>query len=128
MKVSPATYYRYKNRLEKMGERGLRNKVLRESETLKRVSLEARTDILEIMKQYPEYGARRLAEEYNASRAEAKHVTERMIYDELKRLDLNTRELRIEYLRRRRLLDKKDRAVAQEEDAGVLVTNEGDDQ
>ena len=108
MRVSPATYYRYKKRLEVMGERGLKDAVLREDTQLKRLSLEARREIMEIIKEHPEYGAKRLTQEYNTDRQEAKQVTERMVYDELKRLNLNTKELRIDYLRRNRLLKEEE--------------------
>jgi anti-anti-sigma factor len=104
MRVSPATYYRYKKRLETMGERGLRNDVLRDDVSLKRVSLEARKAIIRIIAGNPDFGAKRITEEYNQGRAPALHITERMVYDELKRLNMNTRELRIDYLRRNRLL------------------------
>ena len=107
MKMSPATYYRYKKRLEVMGERGLKNKVLRQDTQLKRVSLEARKEILETIKQHPEYGAKRITVEYNASQPEARKITERMVYEELKRLNLNTKELRLDYLRRNRLLEEE---------------------
>jgi anti-anti-sigma factor len=105
MKVSPATYYRYKKRLELLGERGLMNKVLREDLELKRVSLEARKKILEIVREHPEYGAKRIMNMINESVTEGRKLTERMVYDELKRLNLNTKELRLEYLRRSRLID-----------------------
>jgi anti-anti-sigma factor len=107
MRVSPATYYRYKKRLEVMGERGLKNKVLRDDTVLKRVSLEARKEMLDIMIHNPEFGAKRIATEYNAGKEEARKITERMVYDELKRLNLNTKDLRIEYLRRHRLAKKE---------------------
>ncbi len=104
MRVSPATYYRYKRRLELMGERGLRNDQLRDDMSLKRVSLEARKEILRIIRSSPGLGARRITEEYNKDRDESLQVTERMVYEELKRLNLNTRELRLDYLRRNRLI------------------------
>jgi anti-anti-sigma factor len=104
MRVSPATYYRYKKRLETMGERGLRNDVLRDDVSLKRVSLEARKAMILIIAGNPELGAKRITEEYNRDREPAHHITERMVYDELKRLNMNTRDLRIDYLRRNRLL------------------------
>jgi anti-anti-sigma factor len=103
MRVSPATYYRYKKRLEVMGERGLKNKVLRDDTVLKRVSLEARKEILDIIIENSDYGAKRIATEYNAGKDDARKLTERMVYEELKRLNLNTKELRLEYLRRHRL-------------------------
>jgi anti-anti-sigma factor len=111
MRMSPATYYRYKKRLETMGERGLRNDVLRDDVSLKRVSLEARKAMIRIIAQNPDFGAKRITEEYNRDREPAHHVTERMVYEELKRLNLNTRELRIDYLRRNRLL-RDDAAAA----------------
>ncbi len=109
MRVSPATYYRYKKRLEVMGERGLRNDVLRDDVSLKRVSLEARKEIMRIIAQDPERGAKRITEEYNKTREASLHVTERMVYEELKRLNMNTKELRLDYLRRHGLV--RDAAV-----------------
>ena len=100
MKVSPATYYRYKKRLEVMGERGLRNDILRDDVSLKRVSLEARKEIVRIIAGDPDLGAKRITEEYNKGRDPALHITERMVYEELKRLNMNTKELRVDYLRR----------------------------
>ncbi|HXS09938.1 MAG TPA: anti-sigma factor antagonist [Candidatus Krumholzibacteria bacterium] len=112
MRVSPATYYRYKKRLETMGERGLRNDVLRDDVSLKRVSLEARKAIIHIIAANPDLGAKRITEEYNKDRDAAHQISERMVYDELKRLNMNTRELRIDYLKRNRLL-KDDFATAE---------------
>ena len=110
MKVSPATYYRYKKRVELMGERGLKNKVLREEVELKRVSVEERKKLIEIIKGNPEYGAKRITEEFNAGKDPSNHLTERMVYDELKRLGLNTREMRIDYLRRYQLYEEDQHA------------------
>jgi anti-anti-sigma factor len=107
MKVSPATYYRYKKRLELMGERGLKNKVLRQDMDIKRVSIEERKDILEIIRHHPEYGAKRLTSEFNKSRNPSQALSERMVYDELRRLSLNTKELRLDYLKRNRLIDEE---------------------
>jgi anti-anti-sigma factor len=104
MRVSPATYYRYKRRLETMGERGLRNDVLRDDVSLKRVSLEARKAMIRIIAENPDFGAKRITEEYNKDRDAAHQITERMVYEELKRLNMNTRDLRIDYLKRNRLL------------------------
>jgi transposase len=104
MRVSPATYYRYKKRLEVMGERGLRNDVLRDDVSIKRVSLEARKAIVRIIATDPDFGAKRIAEEYNKGRDSSLHVTERMVYEELKRLNMNTKELRLDYLRRHGLV------------------------
>ena len=104
MRVSPATFYRYKKRLETMGERGLRNDILRDDVSLKRVSLEARKAIIRTIAGNPDFGAKRITEEYNRDRDPSQHISERMVYEELKRLNLNTKDLRLDYLRRNRLL------------------------
>ncbi len=111
MKTSPATYYRYKRRMELMGERGLKNKVLRQETDLKRVSIEQRKQIIAIIKGNPELGAKRITEEFNNGKDPSEHLTEKLVYDELKRMALNTRELRIEYLRRHKLYDEDVRAA-----------------
>jgi anti-anti-sigma factor len=107
MRVSPATYYRYKKRVGVMGERGLKDKILRQDIDLKRVSLEARKVMLDIIQRHPGYGAKRITAEFNKNRDEDHRITERMVYDELKRLNLNTKELRLDYLRRNRLIDEE---------------------
>jgi anti-anti-sigma factor len=106
MKVSPSTYYRYKKRLVLMGDRGLKNKVLREDLDFKRVSIAQRKELIKIIREHPEYGAKRMAEEYNKIESAPRAMTEKMIYEELRRLSLNTRELRLDYLRRHNLLDE----------------------
>jgi len=106
MKVSPSTYYKYKKRLELMGDRGLKNKVLRQEQELKRVSLEERKRMIELIKSDPELGAKRITEELNKDLEPSRHLNIKMVYDELRRLGLNTRELRIEYLRRHKLWEE----------------------
>ncbi|MDH3216328.1 MAG: anti-sigma factor antagonist, partial [Candidatus Krumholzibacteria bacterium] len=106
MRVSPATYYRYKKRMALMGERGLKNKVLREDLDLKRASIEERRALLEIVRKHPDFGAKRIASEYNSGEGIPRQVTEKMVYEELRRLNLNTKELRIEYLKRNRLIEE----------------------
>jgi len=108
MKVSPSTYYRYKKRLQEMGERGLQNKTLRSDYDMKRVSIEQRKELLEIIRKYPRYGAKRIAEVYNTGKKEEDKLTPRMIYDELRRMRLNTYEKRLEYLRRNRWITEEE--------------------
>jgi len=54
--------------------------------------------LLEIIRKYPEYGPRRLKEEL--SREGAEDLDEKMLYEELVRLRLNTGRLRLEYAAR----------------------------
>ncbi len=104
MKVSPSTYYRYKRRLSEMGERGLKNKELREEHEIRRVSFEQRKRLLEIIKNNPRFGAKRIANVYNEGRNGKNRLTSSLIYDELKRLRMNTFEKRLDYLRRNRFI------------------------
>ncbi len=107
MKVSPSTYYRYRKRLAELGERGLKNKMLRQEHEIKRVSLEQRKRILEIIRETPKYGAKRIAAIFNAGKAENAMLTSSLVYDELKRMRLNTYEKRLEYLRRNKLISEE---------------------
>lgn len=108
MHVSPSTYYRYKRRLMEMGERGLKNKMLRKSHEIRRVSLEQRKDILQIVREHPSYGAKRIADSFNDGNAEKDRLSPSLIYDELKRMRLNTYEKRLEYLRRNRFVTEEE--------------------
>jgi len=107
MKVSPSTYYRYKKRMAEMGERGLRNKILREEHEIKRVNLEQRKGILDIIRKDPKFGAKRIATTFNDGKDESDALTPSLIYDELKRMRLNTYEKRLEYLRRNRFITEE---------------------
>ncbi len=100
MKVSPSTYYRYKKRLELLGERGLKNKNLREEQDLRRFSNEQRVKLMEIVKQDPKFGPKRIADRLNEGKAEENKITSSLVYEELKRMRLNTYEKRVEYLKR----------------------------
>jgi len=124
MNVSTATYYRYRRRLAHMGERGLQNKVLRQDVTLKRISLDARKDLLQIIADHPEFGARKIAQAYGRRHTDAQNVTERMVYEELKRLNLNTRDLRLDYLRRHKLLPTDEPVAPEHEETPELVKDE----
>lgn len=104
MKVSPSTFYRYRRRLEEYGERGLKNKELRTEHEIRRVSIEQRKKLVEIVKQHPEFGAKRMADAFNDGKDEQDRLTAALIYDELKRMRLNTYEKRLEYLRRNRFI------------------------
>ncbi len=108
MKVSPSTYYRYKKRLHELGERGLKNKELRKEHDIRRVSLEQRKEILRILVRNPQFGAKRISDEFNRDKVESERVSASLVYDELKRMRLNTYEKRLEYLRRNRLITEEE--------------------
>ncbi|HSG28728.1 MAG TPA: anti-sigma factor antagonist, partial [Candidatus Krumholzibacterium sp.] len=108
MKVSPSTYYRYRKRLTEMGERGLKNKTLRQEHEIRRVSNEQRKGLLSIIRENPRFGAKRIAVMYNEDKGERDSLSPSLVYDELKRMRLNTYEKRLEYLRRNRLIDEEE--------------------
>jgi anti-anti-sigma factor len=108
MKVSPSTYYRYKRRLSELGERGLKNKELRREHDIRRVSLEQRKEIVKILIKNPQFGSKRISTEFNREKPKSQQLTSSLIYDELKRMRLNTYEKRLEYLRRNKLITEEE--------------------
>jgi anti-anti-sigma factor len=108
MKVSPSTYYRYKKRLVEMGDRGLQDKTLRQEEDIRRVSLEQRKEILDIIRHNPKFGAKKISTLYNDGKKEKDQISPAIVYDELKRIRLNTYEMRLEYMRRNRLISDEE--------------------
>jgi len=104
MKVSPSTYYRYKKRLVEMGDRGLQDKTLRQEQDIRRVSLEQRKEMLEIIRKNPKFGAKKISMLYNEGKEEKDRLSPAIVYDELKRIRLNTYEMRLEYMRRNKLI------------------------
>jgi len=108
MRVSPSTYYRYKRRLSELGERGLKNKELRQEHDIKRVSLEQRKELLRILVRNPQFGAKRISTEFNREKVESEWLSASLVYDELKRMRLNTYEKRLEYLRRNKLITEEE--------------------
>ena len=117
MNVSPSTYYRYKKRLELMGERGLKNKSLRSEHDIRRLSNEQRETLLEIIRENPRFGPKRISDRINESRGNGDYVSPSLIYEELKRMRLNTFEKRLEYLRRNNFISKTE---FEELSAGVV--------
>jgi len=108
MNVSPSTYYRYKKRLELMGERGLKNKSLRSEHDIRRLSNEQRGSLLEIVRENPQFGPKRISDRMNENRGDGDHISPSLIYEELKRMRLNTFEKRLEYLRRNNIISRNE--------------------
>ncbi|MBN2072187.1 MAG: anti-sigma factor antagonist [Candidatus Krumholzibacteriota bacterium] len=108
MKVSPSTYYRYRKRLAELGERGLQNKTLRKEHEINRVSIEQRKEMLDIVRNNPNFGAKRIADEFNIGKPQKIWLNSSLVYDELKRMRLNTYEKRLEYLRRNRVISEEE--------------------
>jgi serine phosphatase RsbU (regulator of sigma subunit)/anti-sigma regulatory factor (Ser/Thr protein kinase)/methyl-accepting chemotaxis protein/transposase len=100
MKVSTSTYYKYKKRFDLYGEAGLMNKEPRSDSTPRQISYEERSIILRIVRKHPEYGTTRLKKELESGEHGNISVDESALYDELVRLRLNTKRMRLEYAAR----------------------------
>ncbi len=98
--VSPSTYYRYKKRMDEFGESGLLDKVSRSAEVIKRVSLEDRNKILDVIREHPNFGAKRIAQELNTEKYGFTNLDVVRIYQELRSSRLNTKLKRLEFVKR----------------------------
>jgi len=98
--VSTSTYYKYKKRFDKLGVDGLKEKVLRSEIEEKHISIEDKVKIYDIIKQNPEFGAKRISEELNTEKYNYTEIDEKRLYDELVKSHLNTKELRLAYIER----------------------------
>jgi len=88
-----AYYNKYKKEFEENGE----NNAEADSELAvdaKHIAIEDKVKIFDIIKNHPEYGAKRISEELNAEVYGFTHIPENKIYDELVRNRLNTKQLR----------------------------------
>jgi transposase len=95
LQVAPSTYYRYKRRVATLGDvEGL--KPTRAQAQLARASLEEEAAILEIVHAEPLFGAKRILEILKATKRCRPELSERAVYDTLRRHGLNRREKRIE--------------------------------
>ncbi|MFH1943264.1 MAG: SpoIIE family protein phosphatase [bacterium] len=98
--VSTSTYYKYKKRFKKMGAAGLKEKITRSEIEEKHISIEEKAKMFGIIKEHPEYGAKRISEELNTEKYGFTVMDEKKIYDELVRSRLNTKELRMAFIER----------------------------
>lgn len=98
--VSTSTYYKYRKKYKKMGKDGLRDgrKITRIED--KHISIEDRAKIIDIIKNNPDYGSKRISEELKADKYDNVEIDEKRIYDELVKSKLNTKELRTAFVER----------------------------
>jgi len=67
----------------------------------KHLSIEEKTKIYDIIREHPEYGAKRIAEELATEKYGFENISEAAIYEELVRSRLNTRQLREAFVAKR---------------------------
>lgn len=94
-------YHKYKEKFDKDGIEGF---VAQEGETdlieAKHLSIEEKNKIYDVIRRFPEYGAKRIQEELNKERYEFMNIPVSKIYDELVRMRLNTKALREAFVQR----------------------------
>jgi transposase len=96
LQVAPSTYYKYKRRVESLGgDEGLKNP--KANAPLARASLEEEGVILEIVRSEPMLGAKRILELMKGANRCREGLSEKAVYDTLKRNGLNRREKRVEF-------------------------------
>jgi transposase len=96
LQIAPSTYYRYKRRVEAMGgDEGLKN--TRAQAPMARASLEEEAAILEIVRAEPLFGAKRILELLKAATRCRPELSEKAVYDALRRHGLNKKEKRLEF-------------------------------
>lgn len=98
MGVSLSTFYKYRRRWKRLGDAGLLNKKLRADSGMKQIPYEVRKEILNIVREYPEYGTKRIMVELKERGMI--DIDQRGLYEELVRMRLNTKKLRLEYVER----------------------------
>ncbi len=98
--ISTFVYYnKYKREFE---EAGIDNFAIEPSVSVeaKHIAIEDKAKIFDIIKNHPEYGAKRISDELNTEKYGFTQISESKIYEELVRLRLNTRQLREAFVAR----------------------------
>jgi len=101
MQVSPYMYRKYKKIKEDVGWEGLKDLLYSDDFIEKKhLSIETKTKIYDVIRNYPEYGAKRISDELNTEKYSFTVLEPRRIYEELRKSKLSTREQRENYLKR----------------------------
>ena len=101
MKVSQYAYRKYKKVKDEKGSEGLKE-LLNETDFIekKHLSLEVKTKLYEILRNHPEYGAKKISENLDTEEFGFTKLEEHRIYQELKTAKLNTRVKREAFVQR----------------------------
>ena len=101
-KVGITTYTYYNKYKKEFEEKGIDNFAIdaEVSVDAKHIAIEDKTKIFDIIKNHPEYGAKRISEELNTEKYGFTIIAENQIYEELVRSRLNTRQLREAFVAR----------------------------
>jgi len=96
--VSTSTYYKYKKRFVKDGEKGLKEVVSRSDIEEKHISIEDKAKITDIIREHPDFGPKRISDELNTEKYNYTILESKQIYEDLKRSRLNTKDLRLAFI------------------------------
>jgi serine phosphatase RsbU (regulator of sigma subunit)/anti-sigma regulatory factor (Ser/Thr protein kinase)/transposase len=97
MGVSTSTYYKYKRRFDHEGASGLLDRRSRSQQGARQLSVDERACLLKVVVENPDWGATRLRRQLALPENGSLDIDDRAIYEELVRLRVNTKELRIAY-------------------------------
>jgi serine phosphatase RsbU (regulator of sigma subunit)/anti-sigma regulatory factor (Ser/Thr protein kinase) len=99
--ISSTTYYRYKKIYEEGGFQLLREMLHGYTNLgLRHLSIEEKTKMYDIIKENPEFGPKKISDILNTEKYNFTRVSPTLIYEELRRAKLNTKELRMNFVER----------------------------
>jgi len=122
--VSPTFYYKFKRRREVLGESGLMSEISRGSATLRQLSMEERIRIVNIVYERPECGPQKISRELNTARYGYLLLDPRLIYEELRRLNLSTRKQREAFVERYKLALRRGTLIKKGEEREKMLSLE----
>jgi serine phosphatase RsbU (regulator of sigma subunit)/anti-sigma regulatory factor (Ser/Thr protein kinase) len=99
--ISPTTFYRYKRIYQEGGYDLLREMLHGYTNLgLRHLSIEVKTKMYDIIRQHPEFGPKKVSDLLNTEKYGFTEVSPFLIYEELRRAKLNTKEQRIAFVQR----------------------------
>jgi serine phosphatase RsbU (regulator of sigma subunit) len=101
MGLSTSTYYKYKKHFTKEGVDSLRDMLHGYTNVgLRHLSIEKKTKIYDIIRQHPNYGAKRISTMLKTAKYGSEEISKNQIYEELKRAKLNRKSQRELFVKR----------------------------
>lgn len=99
--VSPTTFYRYKRIYQEGGYDLLREMLHGYTNLgLRHLSIEVKTKMYDIIRQYPEFGPKKISDMLNTEKYAYTEISPFLVYEELRRAKLNTKEQRLAFVQR----------------------------
>ncbi|MFW9817821.1 MAG: SpoIIE family protein phosphatase, partial [Candidatus Thorarchaeota archaeon] len=99
--ISPTTFYRYKRIYQEGGYDLLREMLHGYTNLgLRHLSIEVKTKMYDIIREHPEFGPKKISDMLNTEKYGFTEVSPFLIYEELRRAKLNTKEQRIAFVQR----------------------------